>query len=247
MSQLKGCISGSYLSHYYYWISLNILQHTHLFLTVLNCQFQSCKIITTLFFYQAIIISVIKNNFQFPGTPCLIQEIFCKLLALPWQFLILRLKLIFDFAQFLQLPAQLKSGKERILTGQSNQWWACQSLVDIESGPRVAQAVHIWAWDTFDTVAAHLVGPGHRHPLLHKELYDLVIVGVGSQNYRCDVRCKFWKLLVQKHWWHLWKKAKTLTGLLIERDLQKTKLKMVYQLVHLLTDLYLCPELKETL
>lgn len=174
-----------------------------LFLTILNGQFQSCKVISALLFQEAVVVPVVQDDFQLPGAPRLVQQVLGKLLALSGQLLVLGLELVLHLAQLLQLPAQLKGCEEGVLTGQRDEGGAGQGLVDVESGAGVAQAVHVGAGHALHAVAADLMRSGHGDPFLNQEFDDLVVICVGCQNDGGDVRSEFRELLVQEDGGHL--------------------------------------------
>ena len=60
------------------------------------------------------------------------------------------------------------------------------------------QAVHVRAGIALAAVAAHGVRLRDGHAPLHQHLDDLVVVGVGGQDDRGDVRAEVRQLLVQQ-------------------------------------------------
>lgn len=49
-----------------------------------------------------------------------------------------------DLTELFEFPAQSKGREDGIFAGQCNEWWRGQSLVDIETRPRMSKTVNLW-------------------------------------------------------------------------------------------------------
>lgn len=106
-------------------------QKTHLFLMVLDSQFQPSKIIIPFILQEIYIIPVVEDQLELFGAACLVEQIFGKLLTLLRELLVLKPKFIFHFAELLKLPAELEGCQKGVLAGQGDERGACQGPVDV--------------------------------------------------------------------------------------------------------------------
>lgn len=80
-------------------VAEHITYQRHLFLVVLDRQFESCQVVVAFLIQQVDVISVVEDHLKFPGAARLVKEVLGKLFALLGQLLILRLELILNLYQ----------------------------------------------------------------------------------------------------------------------------------------------------
>lgn len=76
---------------------------------------------------------MIKDNFQFLGSPRLIQEIHGKVLAQVSDVFIFQLELVLQAAHTFELPAQLEGGQDGVLAGEGDEGRTRQCAVGINT------------------------------------------------------------------------------------------------------------------
>lgn len=133
---------------------------------------------------------MVEDDAQLARPPRLLQQVHGEVLTLGGQLLVVGFELVLQAAEAPQLHAQLEAGQDGVLAGQGDERGAGQSLVGVDARPRVAEAVLRAAVHAVLAAAARVVRFGDAVAAVQQNFDDLIIVPVGGQNDRGDVRCE---------------------------------------------------------